>query len=142
MLAAVIMAALAAAGCSSATKTGSSATTTVPISIAPTTAPSGTGASTGTGAAALSGLVVQTSDLPTGWAAQGASIPDGAFTDVASQLAHCLGVRDVTPDSTGSTQAGPFTQGDQIIVSAAASFPNDTDVSAATAMLTSPKFAQ
>lgn len=138
MVAAVILAALAATGCTSGNNVGS-ATTTVPATTAPTT-PWSSGA--GTGAAALSGVVVQTSDLPSGWAAQGASIPEGALTDVASQLANCLGVRDVTTDATDSTQAGPFTQGDQFIVSAAARFPNDTDVSTATGMLTNPKFAQ
>ncbi|MGH9126927.1 MAG: hypothetical protein ACRDZ8_19690 [Acidimicrobiales bacterium] len=137
---ALVVVALAATGCTGAAggkKAASpSASTTVTTSIAPTT----TSAATST--AALSGVVVQTSDLPTGWMAEGPSIPEGAFVDVASQLAHCLAVRDVTPDVTASTQSGPFTQGEEIVVSTAASFSNDTDVAAETAMLTNPKFTK
>lgn len=88
----------------------------------------------------MSRVVVQTSDLPAGWVAQGASIPGGAFVDVLSRVAHCLGVRDVTTDAATSTQSGPFTQGVQIVVSAAVAFPNNADVSGATAMLTNPRF--
>lgn len=110
---------------------GSKTTTTTAGPPASTTVPP-------PGQAQLGMIVVQPSDLPTGWAAQAPSVPYNRV-GVPMAFSQCVGTTVTAPHVAGTAYSHTFVMGTDVITSNAVSFTTLNDVPADTQALASPK---
>jgi hypothetical protein len=116
-----MLVAVLTAGCSGSS--GSSATAT----------PTASGAN----GSRLSGVVVQQSDLPSGWAAK-AFVPNPASSAQQATVLTCAGAPDTSADKTGEAHSANFTSGNSQISAHAASYAQQSDIAAQIALIQSP----
>ncbi|MBE7187735.1 hypothetical protein [Jatrophihabitans endophyticus] len=123
-----------AAPSSTAATTSSAAATT--SSAAPTTSAPAGGPSTAT----LKSIVVQQSDLPSGWTGTPAPAESTHDKDVDAQLAACVGSSDAgEQDQIQQVMSDDFHSGQSTVSSDASSYRSESDVRSQVAQLKNPK---
>jgi hypothetical protein len=136
--AAVTAALLTLTACGSSSKKTNGGTTSSSSQASNSTVPSSSQASTSAPAAPstpLSAIVLQASDLP---ATFKKSAPEPDDPAEQAKVAACVGVKDQSADKVDNAKSS-FDQGDNGISSDASRFKSQSDVTADTAMLRSPK---
>lgn len=133
LLASSAAVALVAAGCGSGG--GHTAPTTVPTTVRVTTT---TTLPPPTQQQLQATVLIQPSDLPTGWTASAAAVSASRAAD-ATAFAQCMGVRDTGPDVVATGVSPNYTSGSAVVSSTATSFANATDVQVDTAAFIDPK---
>ena len=133
LLAGSAAAALVVAGCGSGG--GHTAPTTVPTTLRVTTT---TTLPPPTQQQLQTVVLVQPSDLPTGWTASPAAVPPYRAAD-ATAFAQCMGIQDTGADVAAAGVSPSYASGSGVINSTATSFANTMDVQIDTAALIDPK---
>jgi hypothetical protein len=118
--AALTLLAVLVAGCSGGSGSSASATPTA----------------SGAHGTRLSGIVVQQSDLPDGWAAK-AFVPNPASSAQQAAVLTCAGAPDTSADKTGEAHSANFISGNSQVSAHAASYALASDVAAQVALLQS-----
>jgi hypothetical protein len=131
---------IAAGGCSSSTVKTTSSSSASRSAAAETSSASTASTKPGTGGSAkLSDIVLQPTDLPTGWdATPSSSDPQQEAADQAA-LVQCVGGRNTFPDRTGEVDSPDFSLDGASISSNAASYKSQADLDADIALIKSPK---
>ncbi len=117
-----------------ANSAAASAPTSAPTSAAPPLTPAS--------ASQLTGIVLKSSDLPTGWTGT-AYKPDPHAGAVNAAFAKCLGVRNTGPDQVADVHSRTFTMSHPYttIDSEATSYRSASDLAVDRAALSSPNYA-
>jgi hypothetical protein len=121
LAAAVTLFAVLVAGCGGGSRSNATATPTA----------------SGAHGARLSGIVVQQSDLPSGWAAK-PFVPNPASSAQQATVLTCAGSPDTSADKTGEAHSADFTSGNSQVSAHAAGYAQASDVDAQVALIQSP----
>lgn len=107
---------------------------TAPSSSSPAASPAASPAPL----AKLAKIVLQATDLPTGWKGTPYKPDPGDAADQAAMV-HCVGARNTDKDKVAEAHSDDFALGDASISSSATSYRSQSDLDADVAMLHSPK---
>ena len=116
------------------------ATTAAAANSSPTAASAATPAASPAGADQLRPVVLQATDLPTGWSGTPYKA-DPTGPDMNATFAACMGVRNTTLDKAADVHSQDFAMGTANIASEAASYPTAVDLAADVSTLTNAKYS-
>lgn len=88
----------------------------------------------------MASIVLQATDLPTGWSGTPYK-PDPANAATNAAFAACLGVRNTSLEQVADVHSQNFLMGNATLSSEAASYPSNDDLAADRAALTNTKYA-
>jgi len=127
---------------SAARSTLASALATTPVAASSSSTSASAAASTVSPARAdqLASIVLQATDLPTGWSGTPYK-PDPANAATNAAFAACLGVRNTSLEQVADVHSQNFLMGNATLSSEAASYPSNDDLAADRAALTNTKYA-